>query len=160
MKFISSPKISTSTVTHLRRFSSSPPVTHCSILTLKFNNSSTIKFNKHRPHSKPLTVTNRVTIQLTQNTKSTFFQRKMYTNLFKPHVLLLKTKTKVKSFRILSLKSNSEPFSNVPFNLENDLMQMKDIKPLQQNSTQEEISFCVSDNQPSNPPSFSQMPAR
>lgn len=55
--------------------------------------------------------------------------------------------------------TSSEPFSNVPY-LENDLMQMKDIKPLQQNSTQQEISFCVSDNQPSNPPSFSQMPAR
>ena len=42
-----------------------------------------------------------------------------------------------------------------------DLMQMKDIKPLQQNNTQQEISFCVaSDNQPSNPSSFSQMPAR
>lgn len=58
-----------------------------------------------------------------------------------------------------SIKDESkEPFSNVPY-LENDLMQMKDIKPLQQNSTQQEISFCVSDNQPSNPPSFSQMPA-
>ncbi|CBY10562.1 unnamed protein product [Oikopleura dioica] len=57
-----------------------------------------------------------------------------------------------------SLKEESkEPFSNVPF-LDNDLMQMKDIKPLQQNNTQQEISFCVSDNQPSNPQSFSQMP--